>query len=97
MKKGSIQYGPYVNLRKGTYRLEIYGRGLDEKNFYITKNQGEERIEYTSLEIEKEKVIVKFKLPQSADTVEFIVDNEKGKAVGIEYYYLEETDGKDMI
>lgn len=97
LKKGSIQYGPYVNLRKGTYRLEIYGRGLDEKNFYITKNQGEERIEYTSLEIEKEKVIVKFKLPQSADTVEFIVDNEKGKAVGIEYYYLEETDGKDMI
>lgn len=38
LKKDSIQYGPYVNLEKGTYEITIMGENLDEANFDVLPN-----------------------------------------------------------
>lgn len=95
LKKESIQYGPYINLEKGSYQLEIYGSGISEDMFSVTANQGMEKLEYTVMHADENHMFVTFTLNQAIDNVEFVLQNEADKDIELRYYYLTKVERKD--
>ena len=70
LKKGGIQYGPYIHLDAGYYQVEIIGNNLTKGQASVTVLQGKEYIDFTIVELDKEKMIYTFKIDEDMEEVD---------------------------
>lgn len=75
LKKSGYIYGPYVDLAKGVYQLEIYGNNLNDALINLTCDNGATDIEIEYFEKENEHVVLKFGIKENMDNVEFVIKN----------------------
>jgi hypothetical protein len=51
INSGGVQYGPYISLPAGKYKVTVHGKNLSESIFSVTANSGVLKIEYSPEEI----------------------------------------------
>ncbi len=83
LKKGGIQYGPYIHLDAGYYQVEIIGNNLTKGQASVTVLQGKEYIDFTIVELDKEKMIYTFKIDEDMEEVEFAMKNDSDEIIYI--------------
>lgn len=76
INKEGISYGPYISLLKGSYVIEITGKGLKYGEYMATYNKGEEKIPIEQLVIEENTVQYKIYLSENVTNVEFVIRNK---------------------
>ena len=80
---GGYIYGPYAEVEKGSYKVNIYGKNLDLATFAIQYNLGENKIEYSILDINNNKACLLFKTDKKIDDLEIVTSNMAEKEIGI--------------
>lgn len=80
----SIQYGPYINMIQGNYKIEITGKNLKNAEFRCTSDNGQKEIKISELTMTDDSVTYEICLEQSTDAVEFVCENSKDADIAIE-------------
>lgn len=89
---GELQFGPYISLDEGKYQLTIVGTQLQLADFNLSYDFGTETIEY-NLEKETEQIKnLTFSIKDEVDCVEFILSNDSGMDIGLNYYFLQKVE-----
>lgn len=83
LKNGGIQYGPYIHLDAGYYQVKITGNNLTEGQADVTVLQGEEYIDFTVVELDKETMIYTFNLDEDMEGIEFTMRNNNDEIIYI--------------
>ncbi|MBQ9246141.1 hypothetical protein IJ182_07740 [bacterium] len=77
--KMSSNGGPFINLSKGTYQLDVNGKNLQNAKFILYFNKGKSELLYAKNDNNTpEKVGLLFNVPQNIKYFEVVVEN-KGK------------------
>lgn len=78
-----MQYGPYMELQKGTYSVKVYGENLDLADVKVTADQGDTVIAAEHIRNEEGLVQYQFSLPHTAKDVECLVLNNQKQTVTV--------------
>lgn len=81
---GGIQYGPYISLKRGIYRVDIYGQNLDAGVYKSHYNLGLTELRMQGLYTSKNHVSYEVLLPEYASRVEFTCQNPSEQPIFIE-------------
>lgn len=84
---GNMQYGPYVDLAAGTYRVTAVGENLDKGTAYVTSEGGKKQIEISNMEQSNHELIYEFTIKSDETDVEFVMRSETEDITLEEYYY----------
>ena len=92
-----FSYGPYWEVKKGSYRLKIEGQRLDKIEF-ILKSQLGQTCHVFEMAASSECVEVSFGLDDDVNDLEFYVKNESDKILSIKRFVLQNIDtGEERI
>ncbi|MCC8106994.1 MAG: hypothetical protein LIO99_13510 [Clostridiales bacterium] len=75
--QGDTQYGPYVDLEKGTYQINIVGCNLLNSSVSCTCENGEKNIEAQDLIITDNYIQYTIEIQSFTEDIEFILRNEE--------------------
>lgn len=89
VKKGQLQYGPYVKLEPGTYYIHYYGSNLNLGEYFSTADSGKEGLYIELVEQQREYVTLKLVLEEGKENVEFLLKNDSGSDIIIDKMVLE--------
>lgn len=84
LRPGSIQFGPYCSLTKGTYTVKIYGDNLNAADFDVTYGNGAGTIDILNFVSRKNEVSYVIAV-DNIDSVEFRTFNNSSDCIRIEY------------
>ena len=85
-----LQYGPYIELPRGMYKVTIYGNHLIDAEIFLSKQSGEVSIPFNILELSESKVMYEFELDEiKNENLEFILKNRSNKDIIIKKIILE--------
>ena len=79
LKKGGVQYGPYMPLAQGRYRIEIRGENLSVLSFSCHYLVGKEKVKLEQLKRSPEQVSYCINLAEKVENIEFIARNSSDK------------------
>ncbi len=81
--ENSMIFGPYCNLQRGTYRVQIYGENLDAEgiDYYIAFDGGKESIALYDMIKEEDYVEYKFIIFDRIEDIEFVVNVNSNQIV----------------
>ncbi len=88
LKTGQLQYGPYVSLGPGTYRVKYVGKNLDKARFKATADKGVRKLNITNVNKTESELTYEFQLDTRTDYVEYVVSNDEETTVTIRYITL---------
>lgn len=88
LKKNGLQYGPYVNLYKGLYEVEISGTDLNKVTTEIVINMSGQEISYNTIERTAERILLAFEIPEDNTIVEIVNKNESDTDIKITGMYV---------
>lgn len=94
IEKGILQYGPYISLEPGEYRVIIQGEKLAGGEIKATYSAGKETIEITEIGRTNNSLVYGFNLDKKVDLVEFLLINSESDMVIDEYGYERSEIGK---
>lgn len=89
---GETQYGPYIDLDKGVYKIAINGENLLQSKVMVTSSCGQNEIEISDLNISDNWIEYTISLDKNEKDVEFKLCNENNDAVIYDYYYMREKE-----
>ena len=69
---GGMQYGPYITLQPGTYKIEITGSNLKELSSKVTAKSGTVEIPIESEQSEDDRIEYKFSIDETYTEIEFV-------------------------
>ena len=75
LKKDGIQFGPYMSLPKGRYRVEIRGENLSVLSFSCYYLAGKKTVKIEHLKSSPEQVSYCISLPERIENIEFVARN----------------------
>ena len=75
LKKGGVQYGPYMPLAQGRYRIEVRGENLSVLSFSCHYLVGKKKVRLEQLKRSPEQVSYCINLPEKVENIEFIARN----------------------
>ena len=75
LKKDGIQFGPYMPLPKGRYRVEIRGENLSVLSFSCCYLAGKKTVKIEHLKSSPEQVSYCISLPERIENIEFVARN----------------------
>ncbi|GFH91372.1 hypothetical protein IMSAGC002_02628 [Lachnospiraceae bacterium] len=88
---GETQYGPYIDLPEGEYRITVYGENLANVHAWVTAGGGDKTIKLKNFISSDSKITYDFALEELTEDVEFLMEsNEDIRILGY-YYELKNT------
>ncbi len=82
LKRGDMQYGPYITLRKGTYSVKITGDKLRFAGCRVTYNNGENNVELQDIKkSDKEITYTVVITDEECSNAEFILEAQRDNIV----------------
>lgn len=100
IKSGGKQYGPYIDLKAGKYKIKITGENLKSAVPIVTADDGNETISLNIEEFENDYIIYSFFLDDDKIRVEFSLINNSDKIVkisSIKYAREDEAEEQNQI
>lgn len=91
IRSDDMQFGPYVDLKAGTYKVTAIGENLDQSIVGVTSQEGRKQIEISNIEQSDRKLTYEFTIKSDEDDVEFVMSGGT-EDITIKAYYYE----KDM-
>lgn len=88
LNAGEVQYGPYLHLEPGGYRVRVEGEGLSASIFYATADAGATPLSTEPLTVEDNAIVYDFTLDAVADNVEFLIYCQENGPVMIDRVVL---------
>lgn len=89
LHQGELQYGPYLTLKAGKYQMEIVGENLQNADFQIYCDGGNQIIDCLMIESGGTDRIVSFELQENTSNIEFILSNNHEQDITLKYYYID--------
>ena len=93
IEKSVLQYGPYIILESGCYRVIIQGEGLEKAEVRVTHSGGKESIEIEEIGRTDNYLIYEFELNSTVGAVEFLMINNEEDMKIVEYGYEKSDEG----
>ena len=90
IKKGDLQYGPYITLTKGMYRISVVGKGLQNARPEVTFNAGKEKQKIKVLAHDDNKLVYEFSINSDKEQTEFLLVNMENN-MEIQMYICEKN------
>lgn len=91
LDKDGLQYGPYCELEKGDYVVEIYGNYLSNVDVWVTADAGTTLIPIEDIKKENERVQYSVHVDEKYDNVEFLVKNGQDIETAISYIIVRKS------
>lgn len=96
MSDGVLQYGPYITLETGDYRITYKGDKLRSAEFSCRYNEGRENIPITIIENTDDCVIYTIHIEETIENIEFYC-NAHADGVAIGDIYVEDNVGEKGV
>lgn len=77
LQSGEVQYGPYITLDKGIYKVTITGDNLDKVAFDTYSLDRKEKIELNNIKVENNLIEYTFRLDKRTKNIEHRIFNNK--------------------
>ena len=85
LSNGHLQYGPYISLEPGKYRVDYTGENLGFGNVRVTRNNGTDALPTTMLKQQDAySLSYEFNVDVSSNNVEFVLENNTDTPIKIE-------------
>lgn len=88
LNQGEIQYGPYIDVEKGRYLVQVIGDNFDNVNISLLYTNGKV-IDVTDASINKNSLMYIVNLPKDVSGLEFRVENQGSEMISIEKVIVE--------
>lgn len=95
----TVQYGPYISLKEGNYKIVIRGEDLQNAEFSCTCDQGQKSIAIENVVKEANIVTYEISLTELAENVEFVCKNLEEQNINIKdihYFDKEKASDEDL-
>lgn len=92
VESDDMQFGPYVDLKAGTYQVTVVGENLDKGTARVTSQEGRKQIEISNIEQSNHQMTYEFTIESDEIDVEFLM-NGGTEDITIEAYYYEKNTG----
>ena len=92
LNEGEVQFGPYITLSAGKYKIIVCGENLDDAEVHLSSGRGDMTSEVEIIEKNNDIVIYTFEIEEEARNVEFLVLNMKNKPIMISSIFIEVND-----
>lgn len=79
-----ISYGPYITLSPGKYSICIAGNNINQCQFYLTSESGQNALDFTVQEINSKKALLSFSSNEFLYDFETLVSNPTERIVIVE-------------
>lgn len=89
LQKGSLQYGPYVELDAGEYSVVVMGENLLDSEVKITTDCGKKEIDVLKETIKENYIEYSFRLNKKVSDLEFTLLNNHNNVRITNYFYCE--------
>ena len=89
---GETQFGPYITLPAGVYRVSVQGSNLEKADFWATVDAGTVLLEIYDVGINNEIVTYYFEIQTNQSNVEFVAVNVGDGAISIKEIVLERVE-----
>lgn len=83
LKTGGNQFGPYIDLKKGKYVVELTGKELHNAEPYVLADHGVECVNIEILDHDEAYVKYSFALDEDKEGVEFCLKNDSQSIIAI--------------
>lgn len=83
LQKNGVQYGPYITLDKGEYKITITGDNLDKGKFDTYMHERKYYFELYDINVQKNKIEYKFKVEEKIAGVEHRLHNPQDLPITI--------------
>ena len=93
LEKSDLQYGPYIDLQSGSYKITLLGEHLNTGKVSVTSNCGENIIDINNVVIQDTVITYEIELDELTEDVEFIYEGEENAT--IMGYYVEQKSVQD--
>lgn len=100
LEEGGTQFGPYLDLEAGIYRVKVYGLNLTKADYAVTEDEGKGSIEIEAENIQAEDAAAVYTvcLKKPAQKVEFLTTNRQQEEVVITRLSIQKMeDGDDQF
>ena len=71
--QGELQYGPYISLKPGTWKIRVEGKGLADASYYVTADCGKKKIAVNPATVEDNVIVYYVTTEEEMEWVEFLV------------------------
>lgn len=88
LEQGDLQYGPYMELAAGTYRIHIEGENLRTAEVNVTYDGGNQKIPFEVVAQNGNQLIYQFYIPQNLSLIEFLLTNNRENML-VNHYTIE--------
>lgn len=92
LNKNGTQYGPYVDLKKGVYRITVKGQNLDKGVYECYGENASAKIDLQDVEAEDDRVTYYIVLDRDMQSVECLVHNSSDDTVSIASCTIEKVE-----
>lgn len=97
LKEDGTQYGPYIGVEAGTYKVVIVGENLEKAVYECYAEGSEIKIDVQNLKIQPNETTYFIELDRELQNVEFLVHNPSEEdTVKVVFCTLEKIDGIEM-
>lgn len=83
LNTSGISFGPYINLSRGIYKIEIFGENLEKTDYDICYNQGQDKLDLQEEVMDNNKVIFSFELETDIQKFECRIFNRSNEDIEI--------------
>ncbi len=99
LEENGKQFGPYMQLEGGRYKVCVYGTGLSGLTFAVTAGRGHEEQDVVFQKVTDQAVVYEFSLSSFMTEVEFLSFNNSRKPAAIEQVIISylKKNKEDMI
>lgn len=89
LEKGGIIFGPYINLPKGSYRLQYSGKGLSSARIDLFSGLAEKQIEMQTREWEDDRIVCFAEVTENLANAEFRLFNDTDELMELDVLYVD--------
>ncbi len=87
-----IQFGPYINIERGSYKVTYEGQGFEKIKCDVYSNSDKQNYNIKMLSQSDNKVVYSFSVESTVEDMEFRMFNESNETIIIDRVVLENND-----
>lgn len=87
LDRDEVQFGPYIDLEAGKYKVSVIGKNLDKASVWMTSKAGKKNIAISNITIDDQCITYEFKIKELEEDVEFLLRAGQDETVIEDYFY----------